>query len=204
MPASRVSVRSRFPPIGRIHTSLFAVPTLDEVARYYDVHPQNPQRRTIGQVVGLLREGGLIVYPTDSGFALGCRIDAREAVERIRTLRRLDDRHHFTLVCRDFAQLGQFVEVSNPVFRAVKAATPGPFTFILPASREVPRRLSHPRKRTVGVRIPDNAVVRDLLDELGEPLLSSTLLLVVAETKLRLPLPPAPSAKKIVPFEVFP
>jgi tRNA threonylcarbamoyl adenosine modification protein (Sua5/YciO/YrdC/YwlC family) len=152
------------------------VPTLGGVARYYDVHPQNPQRRTIGQVVGLLREDGLIVYPTDSGFALGCRIDAREAVERIKTLRRLDDRHHFTLVCRDFAQLGHFVEVSNPVFRAVKAATPGPFTFILPASKEVPRRLAHPRKRTVGVRIPDNAVVRDLLDELGEPLLSSTLL----------------------------
>lgn len=152
------------------------MPTLGRVARYYDVHPQNPQRRTIGQVVGLLREDGLIVYPTDSGFALGCRIDAREAVERIRTLRRLDDRHHFTLVCRDFAQLGLFVEVSNPVFRAVKAATPGPFTFILPASKEVPRRLAHPRKRTVGVRIPDNAVVRDLLDELGEPLLSSTLL----------------------------
>ena len=111
------------------------------MARYYDVHPRNPQRRTIGQVVGLLREDALIVYPTDSGFALGCRIDAREAVDRIRRLRRLDDRHHFTLVCRDFAQLGQFVEVSNPVFRAVKAATPGPFTFILPASREVPRRL---------------------------------------------------------------
>src|ERR1700712_1254874 len=128
------------------------------MARYYDVHPRNPQRRTIGQVVGLLREGGLIVYPTDSGFALGCRVDAREALERIKTLRKLD-------------------EVSNPVFRAVKAATPGPFTFILPASQEVPRRLAHPKKRTVGVRIPDNAVVHALLDELGEPLLSSTLLL---------------------------
>lgn len=146
------------------------------MARFYDVHPRNPQRRTVSQVVALLRDGGLVVYPTDSGFALGCRIDARDAVERIRSIRHLDDRHHFTLVCRDFAQLGQFVEVSNPVFRAVKAATPGPFTFILPASREVPRRLAHPKKRTVGVRIPDNAVTRDLLDELGEPLLSSTLL----------------------------
>lgn len=141
------------------------------------MHPRNPQRRTIGQAVALLRDGGLIVYPTDSGFALGCRVEARDAVERIRTIRHLDDRHHFTLVCRDFAQLGQLVEVSNPVFRAVKAATPGPFTFILPASREVPRRLAHPKKRTVGVRIPDNLVTQALLDELGEPLLSSTLLL---------------------------
>lgn len=147
------------------------------MARYFDVHPVDPQRRTIRQVAELLNQGGLVVYPTDSGFALGCRVGNREAVDRIRVLRRLDDRHHFTLVCRDFAQLGQYVEVSNPVFRLVKASTPGPFTFILPATREVPRRLMHPRKRTVGVRIPDHVVVRALLDELGEPLLSSSLLL---------------------------
>ena len=141
------------------------------------MHPRDPQPRAIRQVAALVRDGGLIVYPTDSGFALGCRVGNREGVDRIRTLRRLDENHHFTLVCRDFAQLGQYAEVSNPVFRAVRAATPGPITFILPATKEVPRRLMHPRKRTVGVRIPDHVVVRALLDELGEPLLSSSLLL---------------------------
>jgi tRNA threonylcarbamoyl adenosine modification protein (Sua5/YciO/YrdC/YwlC family) len=147
------------------------------MARYFDVHPANPQPRAIGQVVQLLREGGLIVYPTDSCFAFGCQIGNREGLERIRQIRHLDDRHHFTLVCRDFAQLGQFVQVNNAVFRLVKASTPGPYTFILPATKEVPRRLLHPRKHTVGVRIPDHAVAQALLTELGEPLLSSTLLL---------------------------
>lgn len=145
--------------------------------RYLDVHPRNPQRRLVAQAVALLREGGLIVYPTDSGFALGCMVGNRDGLDRIRALRRLDDGHHFTLVCRDFAQLGHYVQVSNPVFRAVKAATPGPYTFILPATKEVPRRLLHPRKRTVGVRIPDHVVGGVLLDALGEPILSSSLLL---------------------------
>jgi tRNA threonylcarbamoyl adenosine modification protein (Sua5/YciO/YrdC/YwlC family) len=147
------------------------------MARYFDVHPENPQPRSIGQVVDLLRGGALIAYPTDSCFALGCVLGNREGLERIRAIRHLDDRHHFTLVCRDFAQLGQFVQINNAVFRAVKAATPGSYTFILPATPEVPRRLLHPRKKTVGVRIPDHPVVRALLTELGEPLLSSTLLL---------------------------
>jgi tRNA threonylcarbamoyl adenosine modification protein (Sua5/YciO/YrdC/YwlC family) len=151
------------------------------MARYFDVHPENPQRRAIGQVVELVREGGLIAYPTDSCFALGCALGNAEGLARIRQIRRLDDKHHFTLVCRDFAQLGQFVHVSNAVFRAVKASTPGQYTFILPATKEVPRRLLHPRKKTVGVRIPDHVVVQALLDELGEPLLSSTLLLPDAE-----------------------
>jgi len=154
------------------------------VARYVDVHPQDPQPRAIRQVAALVRDGGLIVYPSDSGFALGCRVGNREGVDRIRTLRRLDENHHFTLVCRDFAQLGQYVQVSNPVFRAVRTATPGPITFILPATKEVPRQLMHPRKRTVGVRIPDHVVVRALLDELGEPLLSSSLLLPGREEPL--------------------
>ncbi len=154
------------------------------MARYVDVHPQDPQPRAIRQVAALVRDGGLIVYPSDSGFALGCRVGNREGVDRIRTLRRLDENHHFTLVCRDFAQLGQYVQVSNPVFRAVRAATPGPITFILPATKEVPRQLMHPRKRTVGVRIPDHVVVRALLDELGEPLLSSSLLLPGREEPL--------------------
>ena len=147
------------------------------MARYFDVHPDNPQPRSIGQVVQLLNQDGLIAYPTDSCFALGCALGNREGLERIRTIRHLDERHHFTLVCRDFAQLGQFVRVSTPVFRSVKAATPGCYTFILPATKEVPKRLLHPRKRTVGVRIPDHPVTQALLRELGEPLLSSTLLL---------------------------
>jgi tRNA threonylcarbamoyl adenosine modification protein (Sua5/YciO/YrdC/YwlC family) len=147
------------------------------MARYFDVHPQNPQRRAIGQVVDLVREGGLIAYPTDSGFALGCQLGNKEGIDRIRAIRNLDDRHHFTLVCQDFAQLGQFVHISNAVFRSIKAATPGSYTFILPATKEVPRRLLHPKKKTVGVRIPDHVVAQALVAELGEPLLSSTLLL---------------------------
>jgi tRNA threonylcarbamoyl adenosine modification protein (Sua5/YciO/YrdC/YwlC family) len=147
------------------------------MARYFDVHPDNPQPRVIRQIVDVVREGGLIAYPTDSCFAFGCQLGNRDGIDRIREIRRLDDRHHFTLVCRDFAQLGQFVHVSNSVFRLVKAATPGSYTFILPATRDVPRRLMHPRKRTVGVRVPRHTVVQAILAELGEPLISSTLLL---------------------------
>jgi tRNA threonylcarbamoyl adenosine modification protein (Sua5/YciO/YrdC/YwlC family) len=151
------------------------------MARYFDVHPHDPQPRSIAQVVAMLREDALVAYPTDSCYALGSRLDNPEGAERIRRIRRLDDKHHFTLVCADFAQLGQLVQLDNAEFRAVKAATPGPYTFILPATREVPKRLAHPKKRTVGVRIPDNRVVQALLRELGEPLLSSTLLLPDAE-----------------------
>ncbi len=147
------------------------------MARYYDVHPDNPQPRILRQVVDLVRDGGLIAYPTDSCFAFGCRLGNRDGLDRIREIRRLDDRHHFTLVCRDFAQLGQFVHVSNAVFRLVKSCTPGSYTFILPAAREVPRRMLHPRKRTVGVRVPAHTVAQALLAELGEPLVSSTLAL---------------------------
>ncbi|MFJ6622950.1 L-threonylcarbamoyladenylate synthase [Kitasatospora sp. NPDC091335] len=147
------------------------------MAKYFDVHPESPQPRTIGTVVAGLRAGDLIAYPTDSCFALGCQLDNRDALDRIRSIRRLDERHHFTLMCMDFAQLGQFVHIDNNVFRAVKAATPGSYTFVLPATKEVPRRLLHPKKKTVGVRIPDHAVTRALLAELGEPLVSSTLLL---------------------------
>jgi tRNA threonylcarbamoyl adenosine modification protein (Sua5/YciO/YrdC/YwlC family) len=147
------------------------------MARYFDVHPVDPQRRAITQVVDLVRGGGLIAYPTDSCFALGCGLGNREGLDRIRAIRHLDDRHHFTLVCSDFAQLGQFVKVDNAVFRLVKASTPGKYTFILPATKEVPRQLLHPRKKTVGVRIPEHVVAQALLTELGEPILSSTLLL---------------------------
>ena len=133
------------------------------MARYFDVHPENPQRRAVGQVVDLVREGGLIAYPTDSCFALGCQLGNRDGIDRIRAIRHLDDKHHFTLVCQDFAQLGQFVHIGTAVFRAVKAATPGRYTFILPASKEVPRRLLHPKNKTVGVRIPDHRVAQALL-----------------------------------------
>jgi tRNA threonylcarbamoyl adenosine modification protein (Sua5/YciO/YrdC/YwlC family) len=151
------------------------------VARYFDVHPQNPQPRSIAQVVQILREDGVIAYPTDTSYALGCRMDNQSGLERIRRIRGHDERHHMTLVCADFAQLGQLVHLDNAEFRAVKAATPGPYTFILPATKEVPRRLYHPKKRTVGIRIPDNPVVKALLTELGEPILSSTLILRGAE-----------------------
>jgi tRNA threonylcarbamoyl adenosine modification protein (Sua5/YciO/YrdC/YwlC family) len=147
------------------------------MARYFDVHPRDPQPRVIAQVAALVRADALIAYPTDSCYALGCQLGSPTGAERIRRLRHLDDRHHFTLVCADFAQLGQFVQLDNVAFRAIKAATPGPYTFILPATKEVPRRLAHPKKRTVGVRIPGHPVVQALLRELGEPLLSSTLLL---------------------------
>src|SRR5690349_8295915 len=145
--------------------------------RFIDIHPANPQQRAVDQAAAIIQDGGLIAYPTDSGYALGAQLGNKDALERIKAIRRLDDKHHFTLVCRDFAQLGQFVHVDNAVFRAVKHATPGPYTFILPATPEVPRRLLHPKKRTVGARIPDHAVVQAILAELGEPLLSSTLIL---------------------------
>lgn len=145
------------------------------MARYFDVHPENPQPRSIRQVADIVRGGGLIVYPTDSSFALGCQPGNRDGLDRIRAIRNLDDRHHFTLVCHDFAQLGQYVYLNNATFRLVKAATPGPYTFILRATKEVPKRLLHPRKHTVGVRIPDDRVAHALLTELGEPLVSSSV-----------------------------
>ena len=147
------------------------------MARYFDVHPGDPQPRIVAQVVSMLHDDALIAYPTDSCYALGFELDSRTGADRIRRIRDLDATHHFTLVCSHFAQLGEFVELSNPAFRAIKAATPGAYTFIVAASREVPKRLAHPRKRTVGVRIPDHPVVHALLRELGKPLVSSTLLL---------------------------
>lgn len=154
------------------------------MARYYDVHPVNPQPRKIRQIADTVRDDGLIAYPTDSCFALGCQLGNKDGLDRIRTIRKLDQHHHFTLVCQDFSQLGQFVHVDNAVFRAVKAATPGSYTFILPATKEVPRRLLHPKKKTVGVRIPDHTTAQALVAEIGEPLLSSTLLLPDAEDPL--------------------
>lgn len=147
------------------------------MARYYDVHPVNPQPRSISQVAAILHDGGLVVYPTDSGFALGAVLGNAKGIERIKAIRQLDDKHNFTLVVDEFAKLGHYVEMDNWVFRAVKAATPGPYTFILKATREVPKMMQHPKKRTVGVRIPAHVTSLALLRELGAPLLSSTLLL---------------------------
>jgi tRNA threonylcarbamoyl adenosine modification protein (Sua5/YciO/YrdC/YwlC family) len=147
------------------------------MARIYDLHPRDPQQRVVDKVVALLREGALIAYPTDSGYALGCRLGEAAGLDRIRSIRQLDERHHFTLVCADLGQVGRFVRLDTPVFRAMKAVTPGPYTFILPATREVPRRMEHPKKRTVGVRIPDSRLVAALLRELAEPIVSSTLLM---------------------------
>ncbi|HRY10913.1 MAG: threonylcarbamoyl-AMP synthase [Actinobacteria bacterium] len=147
------------------------------MARFFDVHPVTPQPRLINQVVQMVQQDALIAYPTDSGYALGCRLGNVAGVERIRQIRHLDDRHDFTLMCHDFAQMSQFVFVSNKVFRLIKAHTPGSYTFILPATREVPRRFMNPKKRTVGVRISPNPVALALVETLGEPLLSSTLLM---------------------------
>ena len=147
------------------------------MATFFDVHPENPQPRAIAQVVRIMGDGGLVAYPTDSGFALGSRMGDQENLSRMRQIRQLDDKHHFTLLCGDFAQLGQLVHVDNAVFRAIKAATPGCYTFILRATGEVPRKLLHPKKRTVGVRIPDHRVAQALLEELGEPILTTTLLM---------------------------
>jgi len=146
------------------------------VAQYFSIHPIDPQQRLIRQAAAIVRNGGVIAYPTDSSYALGCRIGDAQAAERIRALRQVDDTHHLTLVCRDLAEVGRYAQLDNWQFRIVKEGVPGSFTFLLPASREVPRRLKHPGRRTVGIRVPDHAVVRALLAELGEPLLSSTLI----------------------------
>lgn len=147
------------------------------MARYIDVHPDNPQPRVIDQLVELLKDDQLIALPTDSGYALVSRLDNHEGKDRILNIRGLDEKHHFTLLCKDFSQLGTFVHVDNHVFRAVKGVTPGPYTFILEATREVPRRLMHAKKKTVGVRIPDHPIVHALVEAMGEPLMASTLIL---------------------------
>lgn len=145
------------------------------MAQFFSIHPDNPQPRLLRRAVEIVRSGGVIVYPTDSCYALGCQLGDKAAMERIRAIRQLDERHHFALVCRDLAELALYAVVDNRQFRMLKAATPGSYTFILKATREVPKRLRHPSRRTIGLRVPDHKVVRALLAELGEPLLSSTL-----------------------------
>ncbi len=147
------------------------------MAQLFAIHPQNPQPRMVRQAAEILCAGGVIVYPTDSCYALGCRIGDKDAMERIRDIRGVDEKHHFTLVCRDVSEIAHYARVDNRQFRLLKAAFPGSYTFILEATREVPRRLQHPKRRTIGVRIPEHPVALALLAELGEPILSSTLLL---------------------------
>ena len=146
------------------------------MAQYFSIHPVDPQNRLIRRAAAIVRDGGVIAYPTDSSYALGCRLGDVEAAARIRALRQIDDKHHLTLVCRDLAEVGRYAQLDNWQFRIVKEGVPGSFTFLLPATREVPRRLKHPRRSTIGVRVPDHAVVQALLAELDEPLLSSTLI----------------------------
>ncbi len=147
------------------------------MAQFFSIHPEDPQPRLLRRAADIVRAGGVIVYPTDSCYALGCRLGDKDAMERIRAIRQLDTRHHFALVCRDLAELALYAVVDNHQFRVIKAATPGSYTLILKATREVPKRLRHPSRRTIGLRLPDHKVARALLAELGEPLLSSTLLL---------------------------
>jgi len=147
------------------------------MAQFFSIHPQTPQARLLKQAVTILHSGGVIVYPTDSCYALGCQIGNKDAMERIRTIRQVDEHHHFTLVCRDLAEISNYAKVDNSQYRLLKACTPGSYTFILQASREVPRRLQHPKRHTIGLRIPDHPVTHALLSELDEPLLSSTLIL---------------------------
>ncbi|WP_025870611.1 L-threonylcarbamoyladenylate synthase [Methylobacillus glycogenes] len=145
------------------------------MAQYFVIHPDNPQSRLINQAVAILRDGGVIAYPTDSSYALGCMLGNKEAQDRIRAIRGVDDSHHFTLVCRNLAELATYAQVDNSQFRLLKANTPGQYTFILKATREVPRRLQHPKRSTVGLRVPQHAVTLALLEELNEPMLSMTL-----------------------------
>lgn len=147
------------------------------MSQFFQIHPENPQARLIKQAVEIVREGGVIAYPTDSSYALGCRIGEKSAVERIRHIRRLDDKHNFTLVCRDLSELGLYAKVDTGLFRLIKAHTPGPYTFILNATREVPRMLLHPKRRTIGLRVPACPIALALLEELGEPLMSVSLIL---------------------------
>lgn len=146
------------------------------MSQFFQIHPDNPQPRLIKQAAAIVRNGGVIALPTDSSYALVCPLDDREAVERVRRIRGIDDKHHLTLLCRDLGEISQYSRLDNRQYRLLKSATPGPYTFILEATKEVPRRLSHPSRKTIGLRVPENRIARALLEELGQPLLSTTLI----------------------------
>lgn len=155
-----------------------------QMSQFFTIHPINPQARLVHRAVEILRDGGVVVYPTDSCYALGCLLGDKAAMDRIRALREADKDHNFTLVCRDLSEIATYARVDNPTFRLLKAHTPGPYTFILPATHEVPRRLQHPKRKTIGIRIPEHVVAQAILAELGEPLMSSTLILPGNDTPL--------------------
>jgi tRNA threonylcarbamoyl adenosine modification protein (Sua5/YciO/YrdC/YwlC family) len=148
---------------------------------YLEIHPVNPQERLIRQAVDIIRDGGVIAYPTDSSYALGCHLGDKNAMERLRRIRRVDDKHNLTLVCRDLSEIATYAKISNSDYRLLKSLTPGPYTFILTGTHEVPRRLMHPKRRSIGIRVVDHPIVRALLDELGQPLMSCTLILPGAD-----------------------
>jgi len=145
------------------------------VSQFFQIHPDNPQKRLIAQAASIVQQGGVVAYPTDSCYALGCHIGDKNAIDRIRTIRQVEASHDFTLVCRDLAEVGQYAKLDNQAFRLIKNITPGPYTFILPATVEVPKRLLNKKRKTIGIRIADNLIVQQLLDALAEPIMSSTL-----------------------------
>ncbi|MDR5900774.1 MULTISPECIES: L-threonylcarbamoyladenylate synthase [Halomonas] len=151
------------------------------MSQFFQIHPENPQKRLVEQAIGIIRSGGVVAYPTDSGYALGCHLGEKKAIDRIKRLRALDDKHNFTLVCSDLSEIGTYAKVDNAVFRLLKAHTPGAYTFILNATTEVPRLLLHPKRRSIGVRVPNHAITYALLEALGEPLMSVTLIPVGEE-----------------------
>lgn len=151
------------------------------MSQYFEIHVVNPQMRLIKQAVDIIHKGGVIVYPTDSSYALGCHLGDKNALERLRRIRRIDERHNLTLVCRDLSEIATYAKIQNTDYRMLKSLTPGPYTFILNATHEVPRRLMHPKRRTIGIRVVDHPVVQALLEELGQPLMSCTLMMPGAE-----------------------
>ena len=162
-------------------------PRRSVLSQYFSIHPENPQKRLITQAADIIRQGGVVAFPTDTAYALGCHIGDKDALDRIRRIRQLDEKHLFTLVCRDLSELGTYAKVNNMVFRQLKAHTPGAFTFILEASKEVPRRLHNGKRKQIGLRVPDNQIVLDMLAELGEPIVSSTLIMPGDELPLNEP-----------------
>lgn len=154
------------------------------MAQFFQIHPDNPQKRLVAQAVAILRKGGVIVYPTDSGYALGCSMGDKAAMERISVIRRLNDKHNFTLMCRDLSEIATYARIDNSDYRLLKSLTPGPYTFIFPATREVPRRLQNPKRKTIGIRVPANVISQELLTELNEPMMSSTLIMPGEEMPL--------------------
>lgn len=154
------------------------------MAQFFQIHPDNPQARLIAQAVDMIRDGGVVIYPTDSSYAIGCQIGDKNALERIRRIRQLNEKHNFTLVCRDLSEVSQYTKMDNTAHRIIKSLTPGAYTFVLPATKEVPKRLMHPKRKTIGIRIPDNRIALDLAQQLNEPIMSTTLILPGDDTPL--------------------